>query len=83
MDIDVFEKFESLARCSSTPLTSQEQAKLSVEAGSPDCSVGEITKVSVGDDISETESDPKDLLAIMTRDVRNQLVEHEQQIIAT
>ena len=73
---------ESLGRCSSTPLMSQEQAKLSVEVGSPDYSVGAIAKVSAGDDISEDESDLKELLANMTRNVRDQIIEHEQQIIA-
>ena len=62
---------------------SQEQAKLSVEAGTPDYSMGEIAKVSAGDDIDEDETALKELLATMMRDVRDQIVEHEQQIIAT
>ena len=45
--------------------------------------MGEIAKVSAGDDSGEDESDLKELLAIMTRDVRDQVVEHKQQIIAT
>ena len=83
MDIDVVEKFESLGRGPSTPLMSHEQAKLSVAVGPPDYPVGEIAKVSAGDDISGDESDLKEVLATMTRDIREQIVEHEQQIIAT
>ena len=54
-----------------------------MEAGPSDYSVGEIAKASAGNDISEDESDLKEVLATMTRDVRDQIVEHEQQIIAT
>ena len=62
---------------------SQEHAKLSVEAGTPDYIMGQIARGRAGDDIDEDETDLKELLATMTRDVRDQMVEHKQHIIAT
>ena len=42
-----------------------------------------LANVSAGDDISQDESNLEELVASMTRDVRDQIVEHRQQIIAT